>query len=171
MSALSVTDRAALSDLVHRYAANVDDRQFDSVAELFAPTAELTVPEPPAALRPVHSHRGRPAIAAAVAAVAQTERTQHAIVGEVYGVLSEEGPRPAPRCGRIACIAHHFSERADELIDVVWHLRYDDEYDAPTPAGGLVAGLSRSSLSRLGRCVACCRATRPTPLRSAAVEH
>ncbi len=93
----SVTDRAALSDLVHRYAANVDDRQFDSVAELFTATAELTVPEPPAALRPVHSHRGQAAIAAAVAAVAQTVRTQHAIVGEVYSELSEEVPEPAPR--------------------------------------------------------------------------
>lgn len=122
-------DRSALSDLVHRYAANVDDRQFDAVAELFTATAELTVPEPPAALRPVHSHRGRAAIAAAVAAVAQTERTQHAIVGEVYSELSAEVPN-----GRIACIAHHFNQRADELVDVVWHLRYDDEY-ALTDAG------------------------------------
>ena len=29
---LSVDDRVALSDLVHRYAANVDDRHFDAVA-------------------------------------------------------------------------------------------------------------------------------------------
>jgi SnoaL-like domain len=134
MSTLPVTDRAALSDLVHRYAANVDDRQFDAVAELFTSEAELTVPEPPAALRPVHAHLGQVAIAAAVAAVAQTERTQHAIVGEVYSELSEEVPEPRTARGRIACIAHHFSERADELIDVVWHLRYDDEY-ALTDAG------------------------------------
>ena len=134
MSTLPVTDRAALSDLVHRYAANVDDRQFDSVAELFTSEAELTVPEPPAALRPVHAHLGQVAIAAAVAAVAQTERTQHAIVGEVYSELSEEVSEPRTARGRIACIAHHFSERADELIDVVWHLRYDDEY-AVTDAG------------------------------------
>ncbi|BBZ39565.1 nuclear transport factor 2 family protein [Mycobacterium conspicuum] len=119
-----MTDRATLSDLVHRYAANVDDRQFDAVAELFTATAELTVPEPPGELRPVHSHRGRAAIAAAVAAVAQTERTQHAIVGEVYSECSE----PGTARGRIACSAHHFDRRADELIDVVWHLRYDDEY-------------------------------------------
>jgi 3-phenylpropionate/cinnamic acid dioxygenase small subunit len=44
MSALQSADRAALSDLVHRYAANVDDRQFEAVAELFTGTAELTVP-------------------------------------------------------------------------------------------------------------------------------
>jgi hypothetical protein len=118
-----MTDRAALSDLVHRYAANVDDRQFDAVAELFTPTAELTVAEPPASLRPVHAHQGQAAIARAVAAVAQTVRTHHAIVGEVYSELSETVSQ-----GRIACIAHHFNERADEFIDAVWHLRYDDEY-------------------------------------------
>jgi hypothetical protein len=129
------TDRAALSDLVHRYAANVDDRQFDTVAVLFTANAELVLPEPPAALRPVHTHQGRAAIAEAVAAVAQTERTQHAIVGEVYSELSEDAR--AAR-GRIACIAHHFNKRADELIDVVWHLRYDDEY-ALTEAGWLIS--------------------------------
>jgi 3-phenylpropionate/cinnamic acid dioxygenase small subunit len=130
MSALSLSDRAALSGLVHRYAAHVDDRRFDSVAELFTPAAELAVPEPPAELRPVHSHLGQAAIAVAVSAVAQTVRTQHAIVGEVYSEVPEShGAR-----GRIACTAHHFNERADELIDVVWHLRYDDEY-ALTDAG------------------------------------
>jgi 3-phenylpropionate/cinnamic acid dioxygenase small subunit len=127
---LSVTDRAALSDVVHRYAAGVDDRQFDSVAKLFTATAELTVPEPPAALTPIRSHRGEVAIAAAVAAVAQTLRTEHAIVGEVY----DQGPRPDIASGRIACIAHHWNQRADEIVDVVWHLRYDDEYQL-TDAG------------------------------------
>ncbi len=38
---LNAADRAALADLVHRYAARVDDRQFDSAAELFADDAEL----------------------------------------------------------------------------------------------------------------------------------
>ena len=130
MSTLSIADRAALSDLVHRYAANVDNRQFDSVAELFTFTAELTVPEPLAELRPIHPHRGRAAIVAAVATVAQTVRTEHAIVGEVY----DEVPGPHGAHGRIACIAHHWTKRADDVIDVVWHLRYDDEYEL-TDAG------------------------------------
>jgi SnoaL-like domain len=121
---LSATDRAALSDLVHRYAANVDDRQFDAVAKLFTDSAELTVPEPPAVLEPIHSHRGQEAIAAAVAAVAAVTRTEHAIVGEVY----DEAARPGTAGGRVACIAHHWSRRGDEVVDVVWHLRYDDDY-------------------------------------------
>ena len=127
---LSPDDRMALSDLVHRYAANVDDRQFDTVATLFTATAELAVPEPPAALQPVHSHRGQAAITAAIAAVAAVTRTEHAIVGEVY----DEAARPGTASGRVACIAHHWSRRGDEVVDVVWHLRYDDDYQL-TDAG------------------------------------
>ncbi|OBI83497.1 nuclear transport factor 2 family protein [Mycobacterium sp. 1245805.9] len=121
---LSATDRAALSDLVHRYAAYVDERRFDSVTTLFSETAELTVPDPPDALEPVHCHRGHQAIGAALAAVAAVTRTEHAIVGEVY----DEGERGGTAAGRIACVAHHWSPRGDEVLDVVWHLRYDDEY-------------------------------------------
>lgn len=130
---LSADDRIALRDLVHRYAANVDDRRFDVVTTLFTATAELKVPEPPAALQPVHSHRGREAIAAAVAAVAEVHgvtRTEHAIVGEVY----DEAARPGTATGRVACVAHHWSPRGDEVTDVVWHLRYDDDYQL-TDAG------------------------------------
>lgn len=127
---LSANDRAALSDLVHRYAAGVDDRQFDAVAALFTTEAELMVPEPPAALKPIHSHRGRQAIATAVSAVAAVARTEHAIVGEVY----DEGPRPDTARGRIACVAHHWTQRAEDVLDVAWHLRYDDEYES-TDAG------------------------------------
>ncbi len=127
---LSPNDRAALSDLVHRYAAGVDDRQFDSVAALFTVEAELMVPEPPAALKPIHSHHGQQAIATAVAAVAAVARTEHAIVGEVY----DEGPRPGTARGRIACVAHHWTQGAEQVLDVAWHLRYDDEYES-TDAG------------------------------------
>ncbi len=120
-----MNERAALGDLVHRYAAGVDDRQFESVTELFTASAELIIPEPPATLEPIHTHRGQQAIAVAVGAVTQTTRTEHAIVGEVY----DDDPLRGGARGRIACIAHHWSQRAEELIDVVWHLRYDDEYD------------------------------------------
>src|SRR6204780_1728972 len=87
---LSVNERAALGDLVHRYAAGVDDRQFYSVTALFAADAELIVPEPPATLEPIHSHRGEQAIAAAVAAVTQVTRTEHAIVEIGEGRVGKE---------------------------------------------------------------------------------
>lgn len=122
---ISAEERTALSDLVHRYAALVDERQFDSVAALFTDTAVLTVPEPPRALDPIHSHRGRDAIAAAICAVGTVARTEHAIVGEVY----DGAAVPGTARGRVACIAHHWDRRGDEIVDVVWHLRYDDEYE------------------------------------------
>lgn len=121
---LSAADRSALRDLVHRYAAGVDERHFDSVAALFTEDAELLVPDPPATLDPVHRHRGVAEIRAAVASVDAVIRTEHAVVGEVY----DAGPQPDGARGRIACIAHHWSRRADALIDLVWHVRYDDEY-------------------------------------------
>ncbi len=127
---LDVTDRAALTDLVHRYAAGVDDRKFDAVVKLFTETAELKLPDPPTALDPVHRHRGHVAISAAIATVATTIRTEHAIVGEVYSA----GPSPDSARGRIACVAHHWIRRGEEVRDLVWHLRYDDEYQR-TDAG------------------------------------
>ncbi len=80
----AAADRATLSDVVHRYAAGVDDRQFDAVVALFTETAELILPDPPTSLEPVHRHRGRTEISAAIAGVATVTRTEHAIVGEVY---------------------------------------------------------------------------------------
>ena len=97
---------------------------FDSAASFSRTDAELMLPEPPTALEPVHRHRGHAAISEALAAVAATIRTQHAIVGEVY----DAGPRPGTAHGRIACIAHHWIQHDDQIRDVVWHLRYDDEY-------------------------------------------
>jgi ketosteroid isomerase-like protein len=121
---LNAADRAALTDLVHRYAAHIDERQFDSAAELFDEEAELTLPDPPATLEPVHRHHGRAAIRDALATVAATIRTQHATVGEVY----DDDPRTGAARGRIACVAHHWISHEHQIRDVVWHLRYDDEY-------------------------------------------
>lgn len=128
---LSADDLAALTDLVHRYAANVDDRRFDAVVELFTETAELILPDPPATLEPVHQHAGHPAIGDAVAAVASTIRTQHAIVGEVY----DAGSRPGAARGRIVCIAHHWVRHDDQIRDVTWHLRYEDQYQCTADVG------------------------------------
>jgi ketosteroid isomerase-like protein len=120
----SADDRAALSDLVHRYAARVDDRQFDLAVDLFTPDAELMLPDPPAILEPIRQQHGHVAIRAAIAAVASTIRTQHAIVGEVY----DSDPRSGVVRGRIACVAHHWVRHEEQTRDVTWHLRYEDEY-------------------------------------------
>jgi hypothetical protein len=130
-------DRLALADLVHLYAASVDDRRFRDVLELFTDTAELLLPDPPNALEPVRTHRGRDGVRTAMAALAAVDRTEHAIVGEVYAA----GPEPDYALGRITCIAHHWTRHADQVTDLVWHLRYDDEY-LRTASGWRIHGRS-----------------------------
>jgi hypothetical protein len=121
---LAVADRLALADLVHLYAAAVDDRRFGDVTELFSETAELRLPDPPRSLDPVLTYRGRDGVRGAMAALTGLVRTQHAIVGEVYA----PGSDPGYALGRITCVAHHFSIGNEQPTDLVWHLRYDDEY-------------------------------------------
>ncbi len=59
-----------------------------------------------------------------MAALSGLVRTEHAIVGEVYAPGTDDDYA----LGRITCVAHHFSINDEQLADVVWHLRYDDEY-------------------------------------------
>ena len=128
---LTVANRLELSDLVHRYAALVDDRHLDLVPELFTDTAELILPDPPQTLGPALVRHGADGIRTALATLDAVTRTQHEIVGEVYRAdddhddLGDHGSRAT---GRIACVAHHWTQTADGAIDLVWHLRYDDEY-------------------------------------------
>jgi 3-phenylpropionate/cinnamic acid dioxygenase small subunit len=117
-------DRLALTDLVHRYAAWVDDRRFDDVAGLFVEDATLSLPDPPRSLVPSAVHRGLDEIGRAITSVAAAARTQHAIVGEVY----DAGPLEDVARGRISCIAHHWSQRDEQITNVAWHVRYDDQY-------------------------------------------
>lgn len=132
---LTVADRLAVSDLVHLYASAVDDRRFAEVAELFTETAELRLPDPPRSLEPVRSHHGRDGVRAAMTALTQVTRTEHAIVGEVYA----PGEDTDYALGRITCIAHHWTVTGESATDVVWHLRYDDEY-LRTRAGWRIHG-------------------------------
>jgi hypothetical protein len=132
---LALADRLAVADLVHLYAAAVDDRRFADVIELFTETAELRLPDPPRELEAVIVKRGRTGVGEAMAALRGVDRTEHAIVGEVYA----DGPEPGYALGRITCIAHHWTRAAAQVTDVVWHLRYDDEY-LRTPLGWRIHG-------------------------------
>lgn len=125
---LNPADRLALSDLVHRYAAAVDDRRLDDVLDLFTDTAQLHLPDPPRELGPTIVRHGPDGVRAAMTALQAVTRTQHGIVGEVY-TAADDGA-----IGRIACVAHHWTASPDGVTDLVWHLRYDDRYVA-TAAG------------------------------------
>ncbi|HUR13754.1 MAG TPA: nuclear transport factor 2 family protein [Mycobacteriales bacterium] len=106
-----------MRDLAHRYAAAVDDRDFAAVAALFTPDGVLAVPRPPRHLDPVAEHVGPEGVLEAMAPLASVPRTFHEVVGQVY-----DGTR-----GRIACVAHHVLP-GDPITDLVWHLRYLDDY-------------------------------------------
>ena len=132
---LNAFDRLALADLVHLYASAVDDRRFDNVVELFTETAELRLPDPPRSLDPVRRLHGHDGVRSAMSTLAAVTRTEHAIVGEVYAPSDESNYA----LGRITCIAHHWTVDSDHITDLVWHLRYDDEY-LRTPAGWRIHG-------------------------------
>lgn len=121
---LSIADRLVLSDLVHRYAACVNARRFDDLAELFTTTAQLTVPQPPENLGPCVRYDGRAGVRAAMAALAGVVRTQHEIIDEIYTGADSD----ATATGAVTGVAHHWVKRADRLTDVAWQLRYADEY-------------------------------------------
>jgi 3-phenylpropionate/cinnamic acid dioxygenase small subunit len=121
---MTADDRLALSDLVHRYAAGVDDRRFDDVVALFDDDATLSLPDLPGTLEPVAVHRGLAEIRTAIGGLGRATRTQHAIVGEVYTIAAESTVAQ----GRIGCIAHHWIRQEDDITVIAWHLRYDDEY-------------------------------------------
>ena len=121
---LSVDDRLALADLVHRYASYVDARDLDRVADLFTEDGVLVSPEPPRTLEPDVERRGRAAIREALAGVLRATRTVHQVVGEVY----DAGSSPDVAHGAITGVAHHLMERENGPVDLSWSLRYADDY-------------------------------------------
>ena len=131
---MNVGDRLELSALVHRYAAAVDDRDIDAVLDLLTADAELVLPNPPDVLTPTRAHRGRDAIRAALDAVTGVGRTHHGVDSEVY----RGGVEDHVAHGRIGGTAHHWSRQHDGITDLVWYLRYDDDYRR-TETGWLIA--------------------------------
>ncbi len=121
-------DRLALSQLVDRYGALVDERDYAGLAELFAEDAVLHQPQPPKLLRPEDVVRGREAITENFRRLDQVRATQHAIVGQVFAPDPAHPGDPDRIAGRIAAIAHHLIDTADGVVDDVWHLTYRDRY-------------------------------------------
>ena len=125
VTSLALADRVELGELAGRYAAYVDTRRIDELVELFTPDGVLAAAAPPEHLGPTDLHRGPRQIAAAMDLLGSIPVTQHAVVGHVV----EETDRPGVASGRVACIAHHLSQRAGaDVRNTVWHLHYLDTY-------------------------------------------
>lgn len=122
---LSPQDRVELIDLVDRYAALVDERRFEDLAGLFTTDAELVTPGAPAGPEPARSHHGRAGVLTAMRPLGALQSTFHGVLGHVL----DAGHDPDEASGRISCVAHHLSTRAEGgLTDLVWYLHYDDRY-------------------------------------------
>jgi len=131
---LTDADRSALTDLVHRYAAGVDDRDLSAVAGLFCPDGVLVVPDDPVGSTSSTVHAGRESVESALEQVRALPATMHAVVG----IVLEAGPDPVEASGRVACIAHHVVARHDGTRGETWHVVYRDQYRR-TAAGWRIA--------------------------------
>lgn len=119
MSGLTSEDRLDLLDLVARYAAAVDGRDWDGAADLFARGGVLVTPDPPRSLGPSVDHAGRDAVRGAISALGAFVRTQHHLTGSVWHADGDGAS------GRTTAVAHHV-EAGPEPRSWVWHLVYDD---------------------------------------------
>lgn len=113
---MTPADRVEISDLVHRYAAYVDDRDLDAAAALFALDGVLVPPDRGAGPVPA---AGRAAVRKALGRLARVDATLHEVTGEV---VDRTGPHAAE--GRVTARAHHVTAG----VDHVWHLVYRDSY-------------------------------------------
>lgn len=117
---LTATDRLDLLDLVHRYAATVDARDWDAVGALFVPDGRLTVPDPPRSTAPTTVAVGRPAVRALLEPLEAFARTVHHVTGSTWTADGADGAR-----GRTTGVAHHV-EAGEQPVDWIWHLEYAD---------------------------------------------
>ena len=107
-------DRRALTDLSHRYASHVDDRDLDALGALFTEDAVLVSAAGP--------REGRTEILVAMRQLDRYDRTFH-LVGQVRLWVEADGPH-----GETYCIAHHFTDGPDGTRDRVMYIRYHDTF-------------------------------------------
>lgn len=115
----------ALRSLSSEYAAAVDDRNGDRLADLFVADGSLVVPRFPDDLRPVVTRAGREAIRQVPEGLRRYARTFHQVSNCRFAVDADLAT------GTVDCVAHHVTApggAADSGTDVVWFIRYCDDY-------------------------------------------
>jgi uncharacterized protein (TIGR02246 family) len=117
-----LTDRLAISDLVHAYAQGVDRRDSEGVARLFTEDGSFIAYATPGDREPTSSSRGHDGIAKAIAMARHYRSTTHTIGNHVAVVEDDRAT------GETRCVAYHVlgEEGAETLL--VWHIRYLDTY-------------------------------------------
>ena len=115
----------AVSALAPGYAAAVDALDGAAFADLFTDDGELWVPDLAAGGAPTIRRAGRVQLLAIPSGLARYHVTHHAVRRSIYEVSGRTA------IGEVTGVAHHLlaSDDADDGgVDVIWYLRYVDEY-------------------------------------------
>ncbi|MCW3003721.1 MAG: hypothetical protein JWQ20_3019 [Conexibacter sp.] len=115
-------DRAALRDLVDRYALAADTGDRAALVALFTAQATVVAFQRGTDERLRHLH-GHEEIATLLDGLTPFEQTQHLMVGHHVSMTGQDSAT-----GRVDGMAHHLIDRGNGTEDLVMHLRYDDVY-------------------------------------------
>lgn len=127
----SAGDATALRSLSLGYAAAVDALDGPRFADLFTSDGELWVPDPRSGTDPTICRAGRDRLARIPSGLAGYHATRHAVWATAYEVDGDTAT------GLVDGVAHHLGaepdaaddpERPGHAVDVIWYLRYADEY-------------------------------------------
>lgn len=124
---VDVGDVADLVALSHGYAAAVDTLDGTTFAGLFTDDGELWVPDPAVGGTPEIRRAGRAQLERIPSGLARYHATRHGVRTATY--RSGDGTAT----GEVTGVAHHLSagDGSDGGgIDVIWYVRYVDEYEA-----------------------------------------
>lgn len=114
-----------VSVLALGYAAAVDAMDGVAFADLFTDEGELWVPDLAAGGAPTIRRAGREQLLAIPSGLARYHATHHAVRESTYEVSGRTAT------GDVTGVAHHLlaaGDPDDGGVDVIWYLRYVDEY-------------------------------------------
>lgn len=110
----------ALERLTEDYAHAADRREPASAASLFTEDGLLAIFRDGAEGQPTVEHRGRPAIAAAIATLSRYDATTHFLGQRTFEVNGQQA------LGETYCLAYHVRTKAGLLVNEMLAIRYLD---------------------------------------------
>ena len=117
----ALVEERALERLTEEYAHATDRREPDSVASLFIEDGLLVLCLDGAEGQSAKRYHGRPAIAAAIAALSRYDATTHFLGQRSFEVEGHQAR------GETYCLAYHVRKQPGRLVNVVLAIRYLDK--------------------------------------------
>lgn len=115
------SDYESLRELGARYARCVDQREFDKLPQIMAPSVSIHVFMDPKASTPTYRMNGIPEIQQAFQILRRYESTFHFIGQQLILELTAEQAR-----GETYCVAHHFHRKDGKDHAFLMYIRYQD---------------------------------------------